>query len=122
MINYKILTVVIVASGLVFTGCYYDNKTDLYGTTACDTSAVTYTKDIATLVNQQCAGCHNASSPSAGIALYDYNTTKSCCQTGKFVGSVKQDGTASNMPKGGSKWGSCELSKLDAWVRKGCPQ
>ncbi len=37
----------------------------------------------------------------------------------RFMGSVKQDGTASNMPKGGSKISVCEINKLEAWVNQG---
>jgi len=36
-----------------------------------------------------------------------------------LMGSVKQDGTASNMPKGGSKISACEINKLEAWVNQG---
>jgi len=102
--------------------CYYDKKEDLYGKSQCVTTGLTYTKDISVLVNQSCVGCHNSSSPSAGISLQDYNSVVDCIKNGKFVGSVKQDGTASNMPKGSSKWGSCQLSKLDAWIQGGYAQ
>lgn len=104
----------------IFSGCYYDKQDDLYG--PCATKNLTYTKDISVMVNQSCLMCHNTKDSLGGITLHDYNSVVECIKNGKFVGSVKQDGTASNMPKGGSKWSNCQLSKLDAWIKGGMVQ
>ncbi|MGC6413190.1 MAG: hypothetical protein ACON5K_00630 [Bacteroidia bacterium] len=111
-----ILTVITVISA-----CYNDNAEDLYGLQSCDTTAVTYSSDISPIINSQCASCHSNSSPSAGIAIHDYNSTVSYVNTNKkkLLGSVKWDGTASNMPKGGSKWNACNINKLEAWINQG---
>jgi len=113
LILFILLTAVSVES------CYYDKKEDLYVST-CNTAGMTYTKDIVSMVNSSCAGCHSGISPSAGIALSTYAEVKNCVMNGKFIGSVKQDGTASAMPKGG-KWSTCNISKLEAWKVAGCP-
>ena len=102
--------------------CYYDKGEDLYGKNQCVTTDITYTKDISVFVNQSCVMCHGATAPSAGISLHDYNSVVDCVKNGKFVGSVKQDGTALNMPQGGSKWSSCQISKLEAWIQGGYKQ
>jgi hypothetical protein len=102
--------------------CYYDKGDELYGNTQCVTTNMTYTKDISVIVNQSCVNCHGSSMPSAGISLHDYATVVENVKNGKFVGSVKQDGTASNMPKGGGKWSNCNISKLDAWIQGGYKQ
>ncbi len=115
-IKLSFLVLLIAAS---IESCYYDKKEDLY-TSTCSTVGMTYTKDIADLVTNSCAGCHSGTSPSAGIALSTYADVKDCVVNGKFIGSVKQDGTASAMPKGG-KWSSCNVSKLEAWKAAGCP-
>jgi hypothetical protein len=115
-IKLSFLTLLIVAT---IESCYYDKKEDLYVST-CNTAGMTYTKDIVSLVNSSCAGCHNGLAPSAGISLGSYAEVKDCVMNGKFIGSVKQDGTASAMPKGG-KWSSCNISKLEAWKAAGCP-
>lgn len=104
------------------TACYYDKGEELYGKNQCLSTNVTYTKDISVFVNQSCVGCHGVTSPSAGISLHDYATVVESVKNGKFVGSVKQDGTASNMPKGGGKWSNCQISKLDAWIQGGFKQ
>lgn len=103
---------------VAFDSCYYDKSEELYGKVSCDTTAVTYASNIAPIINRDCAGCH---SPSAGISLYDYTSVKNYMTSNLpvLMGSVKQDGTASNMPKGGSKISACEINKLEAWVNQG---
>lgn len=115
-IKFIFLILIIAAS---FESCYYDKKEDLYVST-CNTTGMTYNKDIVNLVISSCAGCHSGISPSAGISLGSYAEVKDCVLNGKFIGSVKQDGTASAMPKGG-KWSTCDVSKLEAWKAAGCP-
>jgi hypothetical protein len=106
---------------VVFDSCYYDKSEELYGKGSCDTTTVAYASNIAPIINRDCAGCHSGGSPSAGISLYDYTTVKNYMTSNRSVlmGSVKQDGTASNMPKGGSKISACEINKLEAWVNQG---
>ncbi len=122
MTKIRLLFLGILTVITVFSSCYYDKQEDLYGNSPCVTNGLTYTKDISVIINQSCVGCHGATNPSAGISLHDYNTVVDCINNGKFVGSVKQDGSASNMPKGGSKWNNCQLSKLDAWIKGGMVQ
>lgn len=102
-----------------FGSCYYDKKAELYSG-ICDTTGMTYTKDIAPLVTNSCSmnGCHNSNS-STGISLTTYNEVKDCVTNGRFMGSVKQETNYSPMPKGG-KWSSCDVSKLEAWLKAGC--
>jgi len=102
--------------------CYYDKGDELYGNTQCVTTNMTYTKDISVIVNQSCVNCHGSSAPSVGISHHDYASVVENVKNGKFVGSVKQNGTASNMPKGGGKWSNCNISKLDAWIQGGYKQ
>jgi hypothetical protein len=115
-IKLSLLILLIVAS---IESCYYDKKEDLY-TSTCNTTGMTYNKDIVNLVNSSCAGCHSGWAPSAGISLGSYAEVKDCVVNGKFIGSVKQDGTALAMPEGG-KWSDCDVSKIVAWKAAGCP-
>ena len=126
----KIMNSIVKRYTLVFVGfvtlvalnsCYYDKSEELYGKGSCDTTTVAYAANIAPIINRDCAGCHSGGSPSAGISLYDYTSVKNYMTSNRLVlmGSVKQDGTASNMPKGGNKISTCEINKLEAWVNQG---
>jgi hypothetical protein len=103
------------------TGCYYDKSDLLYGETACDTALVTYAASVSPVMTSQCVSCHSGSFPSAGINLENYTAVKAYATTNKakLVGSVKWDGTASNMPKGGTQWSACQLNTLSAWINQG---
>jgi len=63
-IKLSLLILLIVSS---IESCYYDKKEDLY-TSTCNTTGMTYNKDIVNLVNSSCAGCHSGWAPSAGIS------------------------------------------------------
>jgi uncharacterized membrane protein len=84
----------------------------------CDTVAVKFATFIQPIVQNQCQGCHSATNPSGGIALSNYAQIKASVQTGKFWGSIKQLTGYSKMPVG-SKLSDCELSKIDAWIKRG---
>jgi hypothetical protein len=118
---YKTAVIVAFASITLLNSCYYDKSNELYGKGSCDTTTSTYSTSISPTINRDCAGCHSGSNPSAGISLYDYASVKNYMTQNRlrFMGSVKQDGTASNMPKGGSKISVCEINKLEAWVNQG---
>jgi hypothetical protein len=122
MVVHKIKFIVLSLFTVIsITACYNDNVEDLYGVQSCDTTKVTYSTDISPIINSQCASCHSSNSPSAGISIYDYSSTVAYVNSNKnkLLGSVRWDGTASNMPKGGSKWNACNISKLEAWINQG---
>ena len=104
----------------LLSGCYYDNVEDLYGTTPCDASAVTWSADIQPMVQAQCVSCHSGASASAGLDLSTYTQVKASVSalTGRMNKPV---GDPLLMPPSG-KLSSCSLAKMDAWVAAGAPQ
>jgi len=99
------------------TACYYDNVEELYGTSPCDASTVTWTMDIQPMLQEQCVSCHSGSSPSGGKDLSTYANVK------LYLGGVvsrmnKPLGDPLIMPPSGPLT-SCTLTKLDAWVAAG---
>ena len=84
----------------------------------CDTLAVKFATFVMPIVQNQCVGCHGATNPSGGISLTNYTQIKASVQTGKFWGSIKQLVGYSKMPVGG-RLSDCELSKMDAWIKRG---
>jgi hypothetical protein len=117
----KLISASVIALVTALGSCYYDKSESLYGVTKCDTTNVGYSNVISPIIQRDCAGCHSGSGASAGIQLYDYTSVKNYMSSNKMrlLGSVKWDGTASNMPKGGNKWSNCNINSMVAWVNQG---
>lgn len=110
------------------TSCYYDNEEKLYEgfLAACDTSEISFSKDIKPIFAVSCDNCHSTeTAPVLGaginldgaerIAAYELQFP------GRLYGSVAQVRPYSPMPKGGRKLDDCSLSKIDAWIKAGTP-
>jgi hypothetical protein len=114
----------VVAIGLF--SCYNDNKEELYPelTSGCDTTNVTYTSSVVPILNSYCLSCHSnsaANGAGGGIKLENYPDVSVYALTGKLVGSVKQLGGYSPMPKNAGKLSDCKVRQIDKWVSKGAP-
>ncbi len=107
------------------TGCYYDNKQELYplATGVCDTTKVEYAKDIAPIVSLYCgaSGCHDAGTGSAGVKTNNYDNLKEAVNAGRLVGAINATSGFSPMPKGGAKMSTCNLNKIQAWINAKMP-
>ncbi len=116
---------VFITGTLVFlisiSGCYYDNKTEMYGTAECDTANPTYTSTIQPMINQNCIGCHGSSSPSGGVSLTTYAQVLVVATKGNLEGTMNQSGGYALMPPGG-KLSACKLNQMAKWIRNGAPQ
>jgi cytochrome c5 len=105
---------------IFFTGCYYDNKTELYPQ-HCDTIKVSFAAFIKPMVDRDCKACHSGTIPVGVIPLNDYKEIKSAAQTGKLYGSINGFNGYKPMPQGGTKWSDCEIIKLKSWIDAGTP-
>lgn len=81
----------------------------------CDTTNIKFSTYVASFVQNKCQGCHSAQAP----LLTNYTQIKASVQTGKFVGSINHKAGFSAMPKGIAKLPNCDLSKIDAWIKRG---
>ena len=118
------LICVLVFCAMTFTSCYYDNEEELYPNITCNTENVKYSSDIAPILVSRCLSCHSSASATSlgsGIILEGYNNLKIWIDNNRFLGSVKHSSGFSPMPKGGSKLGNCELTKIENWVNAGYP-
>jgi len=86
---------------------------------ACDTSNLSFSGIIKPLLDSHCAICH-AANAGANPVLDNYQNVKNNIQ--KIINSIRQNGQASPMPKGGSKLDDCSIAKITAWKNNGCPQ
>ena len=103
---------------LSFSSCTTDSVT--YDCTAI---APTYTNDVKSIMNANCAysGCHDASTKAKGIDLSTYATVLSESSKAKFMGSMRHEGGYDPMPQGASQLNTNDLQKIHCWIQSGTP-
>lgn len=106
---------------LTLSSCYNDNYQSLYPSGPCNTSQVTYSKDVWPVINARCTSCHSGATPYGGIALENYNDVVVMANNGKLMGSIRYDAGYSPMPKDGAKLSNCDIAKIGKWVKDGTP-
>lgn len=117
----KIIGLSIVTATLVFIGsqmsCYKDNKETMYPSGACDTSSITWTNNIKSIVNNSCAssGCHDAATAAGGYALNTYSGVKSMTDNNRFLAVIE----SGSMPKNAAKLDACTINKVRRWINTG---
>ena len=119
-ILFKFFLIVVVSVSV--TSCYYDNEEDLYpygNNTPCDTLDVTYSQTIAPIMASNCNNCHNPVSPNGGVITSTYDGLKIVADNGKLYNSVFWVDGAIQMPQGSSQLSSCNLSKINIWIKNG---
>jgi hypothetical protein len=107
-----------------FNACKKD-AVDYAAQATCTGTTPTYSNEIGTILNTNCAlsGCHSASSSSAGINLSDYASASSQFKNNADnLTSVHHGSGVEPMPRGGAKLSADLINKLDCWVKNGCPQ
>lgn len=113
--------VIPIVAAIVMSGCYNDKAENLYpspGTVTCDTTTVSYAKDIAPIFSAKCntAGCHN----SSAAAGYNFTTRAGIApNTARVLGTINWAPGFSPMPKGGMKLDACDINKITRWVNQG---
>ncbi len=108
---------------LFFSSCYYDNKEELYpyGSSVCDTASISYTKHVAPIMAQYCNTCHNQNNASGTWKTETHTNLVATVNGGRFKGSINHQSGFSNMPSGGAKLNSCNLSQINAWINAKMP-
>ena len=113
-IIYPFLFILTIAS--LSTGCYYDNEEYLYGT--CDTTNVTFTKDIKPIMDANCINCHSG----GAIDLTNYNGVKTKVTDSTLYKAMSYSysgvNSSKNMPSSG-KLDDCSINKVKAWIDQG---
>ncbi|MDP2175761.1 MAG: hypothetical protein Q8K70_07625 [Bacteroidota bacterium] len=81
---------------------------------------ITYAKDIAPIINQNCAAtCHSAIKKAYGIDLSTYEGLASEAPKKRFMGSLNHEGLYPKMPKKAEKLDSSTLAKINCWIETG---
>lgn len=110
--------------GLLFltSGCYYDNKEELYPN-ECDTVNVSFSGDVMPIIVNHCNNCHSgnaAASFGGGISLEDYTMVKATVVDSSLKGSIEGDENFEKMPIDYSL-DNCDIEKINAWINNDSP-
>ena len=105
---------------LVTLNVTYDNIEDRAGSGSfCDTSAVSFSQDIESIIQQNCEGCHNGVSASGGLNLADHLNIQPAALNGLIMDRVRRPlSDPLSMPPNGPL-SDCYQKKLRAWINQG---
>ena len=111
-------TGIIILLAFIVSSCYNDKRENLNpqlptndNTSVCDTTSVTYTKDIQPILSLSCTGCHG--NGSANHSLNSFSDAKS--ENDKVIQKIS-DGS---MPQNSSPLSTCKINKFKAWKNQG---
>jgi mono/diheme cytochrome c family protein len=131
--NMKLLSISALVMGgwflmFMFGGCSKASADKLTGGGACDTSAVSYVRDILPIMQQYCYSCHgngNTAFSAPGVNLQGvdsgYSELSGWGSTGYLVGNVTHASGYVGMPYGKPKLDDCEIDQIIAWVDQHYP-
>jgi hypothetical protein len=109
-------------------GCYNDKYDKVFpSATACDTTNITYSNDIAPIIAANCAiagGCHDvAGSAISGHNYTTYAGVKAVASNDFIITDINWTPISghNNMPKNGIKLPDCDIDKITKWVNEGVP-
>lgn len=119
---HKVLAFFLIAGFLLtIPACHYSNEEDLLLKDRCVTYDLSFSDDIAPILQNSCVSCHNTSNPSGGVELDDYDGVSIVAGNGLLSGSVNHQDGFSPMPQGMPKLDSCDIARIDAWIADGFP-
>jgi hypothetical protein len=109
----------IAISSYFFVSCYYDNEEALYPSlnSSCDTTTVTYTGTIVSILSNNCYSCHSNANAAFGGNIRLENYADVISNSTKIIPAIKQTGLKPMPPSGKLK--ECSLTQFDIWIRKG---
>jgi hypothetical protein len=120
--NRKFLLAASAIVGMMFWlgSCSKESADRLAGNTAtCDTTNVSYSKQILPILQDNCYSCHQGSNPPSGIDLSDFSILQTHVKNGDLTSAVTHTGTVTPMPYGLPMLPSCEVNTIVAWVDQG---
>jgi hypothetical protein len=86
---------------------------------SCDTTMVSYAKDVKPIFDTYCVTCHGSSNPNGGVSLTSFDGASVIAKTGKLLGVVTWTNGFLMMPLGGNQIPDCDVNTLTAWINQG---
>lgn len=114
--NKTLSVFLIIAASL--SACRFDKEDELYGKDECETSDVSFSKDIFPILQTRCStpGCHVQGGGSA-VLFENYTQVKAKADDGKLKQRVV---VQKDMPPG-QPLTACQLKFIEKWLDIGAP-
>ena len=119
MIQKLILVSVVLA--VFSSSCTYYNEKELYPDDVCDTTNISYAKDILPIFQQNCYLCHYGDVTYGNLDLSNFDYIQRVVDDGDLLRNIKHEPDGIPMPKGGAKLSDCKILKIEQWVNLGIP-
>ena len=104
-----------------FASCKHDIQDPDVFTPPCELQNITFSGTVAPIIDTECAGCHDADNPSAGLSLVTYEQIAAIANDGSLLSSLRGTDGFSLMPDGGPALNSCAIDQIEAWINNGAP-
>ncbi len=101
-------------------GCAYTKK-DVVEIPCVIADNISYTLDIAPIIEANCFDCHSNASSTSGILLDSYDGLKYYAQNGYLYGVISHASGYRPMPDGGGKLPNCTIATIKKWIDNGTP-
>jgi len=116
----KILLAAVVAGIFLLNlpACAKHNAVEL-GLRSCDTTNVSYSAQIVSILQDNCYVCHKGAGASSGIDFSNYSAFKGWAQSGLLAGDIAAAPGFTPMPYGLPQLPTCDINTILAWIHQG---
>lgn len=84
----------------------------------CSTKMVSYATDIKSIIEDNCAGCHNTNN-KAGFNFLTIASSKKAALNGELLGTIKHKKGFPAMPKYKEKLPQQSIDLIECWINNG---
>ena len=85
----------------------------------CDTTNVTFSGTIKSIIDINCKGCHSGANPNGGVSLTTYAEVATVAFSGQLTGVINGTSGFPKMPPSGPGLDNCQIDQIEKWVNDG---
>lgn len=113
--------IVVLAIPLALIGCNNDSTDDLTAQLPPPGTPITYSANIASIINTNCLGCHtNPPENGAPMSLTTYEFVKQAVQDRGLIDRISRpQGAEGMMPNGGTRLPQSQIDLIIQWQQQG---
>jgi len=118
----SIILFLLILLTLYTASCVNNNELDLYGVQDCDTTNVTWSFRISSIMEANCVICHGENLSYNGVRHDSYESEMIVVNDGRLRGVINHLNGYVKMPKDRGKLPACELLLINTWLGNGAPE